>query len=417
MSLVIIGCGLGPGDLTEKMRCRIAEAGILAGGRRLLDWFPAVRAEKVELGAAARQVAAELLVRAESGKVVVLASGDPLFFGIAGTFSSLRKEMEQKSRVEIEVWPNISSIQAACARLGRDWSGLAFFNLHGREAELPWRAILRAPGGAILLAGAGEQAAQKLAAGLIEAFPRAAGRRAAVLADLGRPDREQVFSADLAAIAESEFSPLALLYLEPPAAEALLPPLALGLETGLFVHEAGLITKPEVRALALARLGLVPGVLWDLGAGSGSVAVEAALLQPGLKVCAVEKEENRCRMIAENAARFGCTAAISIHQRKILDILPELPAPDRVFIGGGGEDIAEIAAAAFARLRPGGRLVAAAVTLESRAALTGSGNLPPGEIIEINISRSRPLNGLRLLKSENPIALYLFHKPLDGECS
>ncbi len=415
MSLVIIGCGLGPEDLTEKMRHRIAEAGILAGGRRLLGWFPAVRAEKIEIGAGARRVAGELLDRAETADVVVLASGDPLFFGIAGTFFSLRQE--RKSRVGIEVWPNLSSIQAACARLERDWSGLALFNLHGREAELPWRSILRAPGGAMLLAGAGEQSARSLAAGLIGAFPRAADRRATVLADLGQPGRERIFSASLAAIAENEFSPLALLYLAPPAANDPLPPLVLGLETEAFVHEAGLITKPEVRALAVARLGLVPGVFWDLGAGSGSVAVEVASLQPGLRVCAVEKDAKRCRMIAENAARFGCSAAVTIHQRKILDVLPELPSPDRVFIGGGGGDIAEIAAAAFARLRPGGRLVAAAVTLESRAALTGSGKLPPGEVVEINIARSRPLNGLRLLKSENPIALYLFHKPLDGECS
>ncbi len=407
MSLLIIGCGLGLEDLSAAKRERIGKARVLAGGRRLLDWFPGVAAERVVLDADARRRARELLSRAENEKVVVLASGDPLFFGIATTFTELASAT--RGNLKIEIIPNVSAVQAACARIGIGWPGLAFFNLHGKSSCLPWRRILRAPDGALLLAGPGAANPGRLAADLISVFPQAEKRKAFVLANLGRKD-EVVYEGVLGLIADRDFPSLSLLYIAPAAHSREVPHPACGLPAAAFEHEAGLITKEEVRAVILAKLRLVPGIAWDLGAGSGSVAVEAAFMQPGLKVYAVEKNAARAELVRCNAVKQGVSDSLTVVTGEILTAICNLPDPDRVFIGGGGKQSGSIAASAFARLMPGGIMVAAAVTLESRAQLSTILPGVDGELVEINISRSRNLHGLRMLKAENPIALYIFKK-------
>jgi len=177
-----------------------------------------------------------------------------------------------------------------------------------------------------------------------------------------------------------------------------------------FEYEAGLITKEEVRAVIMAKLRQVPGIMWDLGSGSGSVAIEAALLNRGLQVWAVEKSAERVRLIEDNACRQGCLDDLKIVCGKSLEVLEKLPGPDRIFIGGGGQEIAEITRNAFSRLASAGILVAATVALESRAALSSVLVDKCLEVVEINIARSKALGDGRLLKSENPIALYVFKK-------
>ncbi|MEA1921886.1 MAG: precorrin-6Y C5,15-methyltransferase (decarboxylating) subunit CbiT [Pseudomonadota bacterium] len=418
MSLTIIGCGLNLNDLTVAMVKRISEAEILTGGQRLLDWFPDHQGEKIALGAHARKQATKLLLLAKESEIVVLASGDPLFFGIAATFLSLQNEgdkdglPQEPDKIDkvgkIEIVPNISALQGACARLGRAWSELDFFNLHGHIAAIPWRRILRSPG-ALLLAGPGDKRPQFLAAALIDLFPPAKSRQVAVFCDLGR-DEEKIFSGTLAEVASREFSSLSLLFIEAAEDAGEIPPLALGLERTEFEYEAGLITKEEVRAVILAKLRLVPGIMWDLGAGSGSVAIEAAALSRGLKVWAVEKEPERVQMIENNARKQGCLDELEIISGETLELLEKLPVPDRIFIGGGGQELAEITTKAFARLAAGGILVATAVTLESRTALSSILVDECLEVVEINIARSQPLGDMRLLKSENPIAIYVFKK-------
>ncbi|MEA3348383.1 MAG: precorrin-6Y C5,15-methyltransferase (decarboxylating) subunit CbiT [Pseudomonadota bacterium] len=418
MSLTIIGCGLCLDDLTVTMLKRISEAKILVGGQRLLDWFPDHQGEKVALGAHARKQAAKLLLLAKESEIVVLASGDPLFFGIAATFLSLQDEGGEEGLPqapdnldkfgEIEIVPNISVLQGACARFGRAWSELDFFNLHGHITAIDWRRILRSSG-ALLLAGPGDKRPQFLAAVLIDLFPPAKSRQAAVFCDLGC-QQEKVFTGTLAQVASREFSSLSLLFIEAAEDAGKIPPLALGLPRAEFEYEAGLITKEEVRAVILAKLRLVPGIMWDLGAGSGSVAIEAAALSRGLKVWAIEKEPERVQMIENNARKQGGLDDLEIISGESLEILEKLPDPDRIFIGGGGQELAEITTEAFARLAAGGILVATAVTLESRAALSSVLADECLEVVEINIARSQPLGKMRLLKSENPIAIYVFRK-------
>ncbi len=407
MSLVIVGCGLGPDDLTPAMRERINTARVLAGGRRLLDWFPRAAADRVELNATARRQAEKLLCRAQDEEVVVLASGDPLFFGIASTFMALAASFGNGTPVEIV--PNVSAVQAACARRGISWSGISFFNLHRKHKSLPWRRILRAPGGALLLAGPGANNPGRLAAEMVSVFPASSERKAIVFSNLGMKD-EVVHESALGALDGHDFPSLSLLYIAPAEHSREIPSPAWGLPESEFKHEAGLISKAEVRAVILAKLQLVPGVAWDLGAGSGSVAVEAASMQPGLKVYAVERNETRAALILANAEKHGVGDDLEAVGGDILAVMAELPAPDRVFVGGGGEKIAAVTAAAFARLRPGGVLVTAAVTLESRSELSRVLREACREVVEINISRSRELCGRHLMKAENPIALYVFQK-------
>ena len=398
--LTVIGCGMGPDDLTAGMLKIIREAEVLAGGRRHLSWFPDFNGQREVIGAGVRELVPRLIETSRVKKVVVLASGDPLFFGIGRLF------VENLPAEFLTIIPNITAAQAACSRLGLSWQQSRFFSVHGREQRLPWLEILQSRS-AIVYADAVRTPAA-IVRDLLTHWPAAASRPAALVADLGG-ESEQVRSgplADIAAVSSSGLSMLVLL----PDADALMPPLGLGRPDADYEHQGGLITGDEVRAVVLAKLRLVPGVMWDVGAGSGSVGIEAAGLCSGLDVYAVEKDEQRCRQILANADAFGCPA-LQVVPGSILEVMDQLPAPDRVFVGGGGKDMVDIGQRIFARLQSGGVMVVVAVTLETRAVLAAL--LPEylEEMVEIGVSRAKKLGDYHLLAAENPVCLYCFQKP------
>jgi precorrin-6Y C5,15-methyltransferase (decarboxylating) len=149
--------------------------------------------------------------------------------------------------------------------------------------------------------------------------------------------------------------------------------------------------------------------MWDIGAGSGSVGIEAATLCPELEPHLVEKDSKRATLIIKNAENFGISN-FYVHRGSALGIIGKLPSPRAVFIGGGGKDISKILKKAFERLLPGGRIVASAVLMETKATLTG---ILPGNFIEtlsVSISRSSSLGGGRILKPENPVDIFVFGK-------
>ncbi|MGE9291628.1 MAG: precorrin-6Y C5,15-methyltransferase (decarboxylating) subunit CbiT, partial [Puniceicoccales bacterium] len=189
------------------------------------------------------------------------------------------------------------------------------------------------------------------------------------------------------------------------------PALSLGLPDEQYEREKNLITHPEVRAVTLAKLQLRPGVLWDLGAGSGSVGIEAAGLVPDLSVQSVEKNPQRCAMIENNRNTHGL-ANLTLWPLTITDALPRLPDPDFIFIGGGGREIGNLVTQCFTRLRPGGRLVASAILADSVSQLSAA--LPDHrcEWIEIAIRRAKPLAHSSIPQMDNPIQLFVFEKPL-----
>ncbi len=399
--LTIIGCGTRVQDLTPLHIQALDDADVLAGGRRLLNWFPDFQGETLEIGKHVRETVAKLFEMAREQRVAVLASGDPLFFGIGARF------VDASPDIDVTILPNVSAAQQALARLALPWSEARFFSVHGRKARLPWRQILAAATTVIYTDPKHNPAI--VAKELIAFYPPATQRMAAVAENLGSSER--ISKGNLKEIAGQSFSGLAVLVLLPPDTQEkiITPPLSLGEEDCHFAHQQGLITHPEVRAVVLSKLRLGAGVLWDLGAGSGSVAVEACGLCPDLSAYAVEKDSQRVKMIEENARRAGL-ASCHVTEGNVLENMEGLPAPRAVFVGGGGNDVGRIVEGAFAALRPGGRLVASAVLLGSKEQLQNTLEEARIEIVELEIRRATPVGPGQMMKPDNPVTLYIFEK-------
>jgi precorrin-6Y C5,15-methyltransferase (decarboxylating) len=408
----------GATGLDEPERRLIAEAAVVAGGRRHL-------AQLVEAGLIGRSspdappssaIAGHRMIELDAdlpraldalasaralGRVVVAATGDPGFFGIG------RLLAERFGTEELDVRPAASSVAVAFARLGLPWDDAVVASAHGRQLEAAVAAVRGAPKAAVLASPENppEAICAALAAG-------GGGPRGAVVSDLGGLN-EQVVEGDLAQLAARAFPALSVVLtfrgrgVAPTASVAFpLPASArvaaggrasrFGLAEQEFEHRNAMITKPEVRAVCLARLELPPtGVLWDVGAGSGSIGIEAAGLQPGLDVYAVERRVEDVARIERNAARHG--ARVRVVAAEAPEVLEALPDPDRVVVGGGGATVLE---AVLGRLRTGGRVVATFSAL-GRAAAAGE---RLGNLAEISVSRGRRLpDGAFRLVAADPV--------------
>jgi precorrin-6Y C5,15-methyltransferase (decarboxylating) len=325
----------------------------------------------------------------EPGEVCVLASGDPGFFGI------VRPLAARFGAGMLEVHPAPSSVALAFARLGLNWDDAAVVSAHGRPlGEAADRLVgLAGSKAAVLVSPDSPPEAvgkELLARG-------AAFRQAAVCSRLGLSD-EAVVVTDLAGLAEGTWDPLSVVVLLADDGVAAAKSVAWGvLEDSLYAHRDGMITKAEVRAVALSKLALPEGggVLWDVGAGSGSVAVECARAAPGLSVYAVEQHVEDVRRIEENASRLG--GAVQVVHGVAPVCLASLPDPDRVFVGGGGLDVLD---AVLARLRVGGRVVATFAALDRAAAAADR----LGSLVQVGASRGARLpDGGWRLAAENPV--------------
>jgi precorrin-6B C5,15-methyltransferase / cobalt-precorrin-6B C5,C15-methyltransferase len=354
----------------------VPPADLYVGGRRHLDGIPGRHlAIGGDLGPVLDAVAAE------SGRVCVLASGDPGFFGI------VRALAERFGPEALDVRPAPSAVSLAFARLGLPWDDAVVVSAHGR----PLRAAARVAAAAAKAAVLTSPDSPPEALGKELAVLGARHRRAAVCSRLGTA-AEEVHQVDLGGLAAGTWDPLSVVVLlDGEVAER--PSLAWGLPEAAFDHREGMITKAEVRAVALGKLALPPaGVLWDVGAGSGSVAVECARLRPGLRVIAVDRDVER---IAANAAAHG--VEVDVVEGDAPAVLAGLPDPDRAFVGGGGLDVLD---AVLARLAPGGRVVATFAALDRAA---GAGQRL-GHLVQVGVSRAATLpdGGIRLA-AENPV--------------
>jgi precorrin-6B C5,15-methyltransferase / cobalt-precorrin-6B C5,C15-methyltransferase len=392
----VVGLGMSPEDLTPRTREIIREAQVLVGGRRLLDYFPEHPGMKIPLGKDPEGTLKQLPPLAETRRVVVLASGDPNFYGV-GPLVVKVLGVEQ-----VVIHPNLTAMQTACARLRMAWQDATIISLHGRAWE-PLAAALGKPGPLLIYTDPthtpGEIARFLLARGLGEA-------RFCVLEDLGQAT-ERVTWLPLAEAVERQFSPLNLVVVVPEPGEVnpAQPRLHLGLPEAALAHQAGLITKAEVRAVVLAKLGLGPGqVLWDVGAGCGSVGLEASLLVPGGKIFAVERHPERAAQIAANRESFG-VANLEIVRGQAPECLADLPDPQRIFVGGGGPLLGAIVREALRRLAPDGRVVVSAALLETletaRVVLAQAGW--EVEVVQLQVSRSHPLAEGTAFKALNPV--------------
>lgn len=292
----------------------------------------------------------------EQGDVAVLASGDPLFYGIGRTL------IEQFGAARLRIHPALSAVQLACARFRTTWDDLHLMSLHGRPMQdIPGRILNHRR---VMLFTDARNSPDAIAAGLMATLQacddqqRINAIRMQVAENLGLAE-ERLTSGSLEEIAGRQFAPLNMVLVEqPPLARAAL---RFGLGEEEIQHSRGLITKSEVRAATLHQLRLPEsGVLWDIGGGSGSVSLEAARLCPELSIYTIEKNPEGHANIQANICRYG-TYTMHLVRGEAPEALTDLPDPHRIFVGGSGKRLPEILEAAVTHLLPGGRIVVNAV--------------------------------------------------------
>ena len=381
--IAVVGVmGEDAAGLAPAARRALDGAALVVGGRRHLALAPAGAATVVIEG----DVAGVLdTVAASAGPVCVLASGDPGFFGI------VRPLAARFGAEALDVHPAPSAVSLAFARLGLPWDDAAVVSAHGRPFDAAVRLAAAAAKVAVLVSPDDPPEALGKALLAVGVGPR----RVAVCSRLALPG-ESVTWTDLEGLAGGTWEPLSVVVLLAADGVAAHPSPGWGLPDAAFAHRAGMVTKAEVRAVALGKLALPPaGVVWDVGAGSGSVAVECARLGPALAVHAVERRADDAARVRANAADHG--VRVTVTEGEAPGALAGLPDPDRAFVGGGGLDVLD---AVVARLRPGGRVVATYAALDR--AVAAAGRL--GSLVQVGVARAEclPDGGLRLA-AENPV--------------
>lgn len=294
----------------------------------------------------------------DQGPIAVVASGDPFFFGVGDIL------VRRFGRARISAHPAVSSMQRLFSRLCLSWHDARFVSLHGRSTRNPFPEILAADKVCILTDR--DHNPSWLAAELLQRIPRESQEsyEVSVGIQLGGA-ADQVVSGTLSEIAAQTFAePNIVVLRRQPESPCRLP--VVGLREDEIGHSRGLITKSEIRAVALHCLRMPEkGVFWDIGAGSGSVSVECARLSPLCEVYAIEKNSEQLEHIEGNRRRYR-TLNITVVDGEAPEALRLLPPPDRVFIGGSGGRLADIVAAVCERLQPQGRVVIAAVLSATR---------------------------------------------------
>jgi precorrin-6Y C5,15-methyltransferase (decarboxylating) len=400
----VIGLGLCPDHLSPSARQLIDRADILTGGERQLALFPHARGKRHPLVPNLDQTL-EMLDREDrlGTRIAVLADGDPLTFGIGTTL------VRRLGRDRVQILSNVSAPQAAAARLGRGISDLNLVSLHGRNNWAPlFASLTHHPLTGVFTDT--ENSPARIARACMDRGMGHAGLSPCVfhVFENLNASQEQYARLTLEEAATRESASLSFVIIEQPNFH---PP-CFGRTDSDFVHERGLITKSVVRAAGIAALGLEPeSLLWDLGAGCGSVSVEAATLLRQGSVFAVEAKSHRVAMIRENI-RQNRAWLVEPVQGEMPKALADLPDPDRIFMGGGARD-ARVLEIGLARLKPGGRLVIHAILLETletvRTTLEDHGLT--WSLIQLAGSLSDPVAGATRLKPLNPVFIIRADKP------
>ena len=385
--------------LSEAAREQVASAEIVFGGKRHIALAAPLIRGAARCWPSPFERAVEEVLAQRGRRICVLASGDPYCYGVGSVLAG------HIDPGEMEVMPAPSSFSLAAARLGWALPETALLSLHGRTLDLV-RPHLQ-PGARVLALtsdGEGPAALARLLAG--SGFGPS---RLTVLEALGGP-RERVRTATVAQFDLSAIDDLNVVAIEVRAAPgARVIARAAGLDDDLFEHD-GQITKREVRAITLSSLAPRRGeLLWDVGAGAGSVAIEWMLADASLRAIAIEREAARASRIRRNAATLG-VPALHVVEGAAPDVLETLPVPDAIFVGGGASDPGVLDKAA-AVLPARGRLVVNAVTLATEALLLERHALLGGELVRIGLSRAQPMGRERGWRPALPIIQWRWVKP------
>lgn len=387
--LNIIGIGEdGIDGLSPEAGKLLTDAEIIIGGNRHHALTADLKAERLQWPSPFDAMIDT--IRSYKGrKIVILVTGDPLWYSVGARI------MKAIPADEIRFHPQVSAFQWAAARLGWSLADVETLTVHGRHVEqtIPYFV----PDARLLVLTKDHTTPTDIARLLTE---RGYGdSEMTVLGSLGGPleTRVDTIASNWHATAP-DFHLLAITCKSRPGTP-ILPP-GPGLPDDAFSHD-GMITKSEIRALTIAHLGPQRGaLLWDLGCACGSVAIEWMRGARDAEAIGIDTRTDRLEMARENATRLG-TPRLKLIEGRMPDALAELPAPDAIFIGGGLSD--ELAEIAFDALKPHGRLVANAVTLESEALLSELHQRMGGSLIRLSVSRAKPVGPYRGWKPMMPV--------------
>jgi precorrin-6Y C5,15-methyltransferase (decarboxylating) len=397
--LNVVGIGdAGLASLGATARAIVESGEILVGGERHLAMVPGHPGRRLRWRCPL-EATLDDLEALRGRRVVVLASGDPMCFGV-GELLARRFALS-----EMRVLPAPSAFSLVCARLGWPLAQVACLSAHSRPLASVRRHI--APGARLIVLGRDGATPDALARMLVEAGFGLS--RLWVFEHLDGPAERlaEGTAADWRAAVLASLNTIAIECIAEP--DAVIRPRAPGLPDAAFESD-GMLTKREVRAATLARLMPLPGQgLWDVGAGSGAIGIEWLRGAEGAWAVAVEQDGARCAVIARNAERLG-TPELEIVQARAPGRLAGLPAPDAVFVGGGIGAPA-LLETCWQMLRPGGRLVANAVTVEGEQRLLTWQAEHGGELLRIEVARLDALGSYRAWRPSLPVTQLAAHKP------
>jgi len=400
----VLGMGPDSRELAPRQAQRIASAQVLVGGEKLLGRFEGHPARKIPIRSPLGEVLEVVKKEAGRGKdVVVLADGDPGFFGIG------RSLIDALGKEAVVLHPAVTTLQAAASRLKIPWQDIQAVSLHGRTDMMPLlRLLVRKDKVAVYTGpdfGPGRVAEELLRRG-VDTF------HMHVFENLGE-ESERMRCLELKKAAGERFFSPNFVVLERRKRPGI--PLCLGLDDERYLHQRGLITKREVRAVGLSALEIEPvHTVWDLGSGCGAVAIEASVLAHCGRVLAVERDPERVGFIRENIRRTGAYV-VEVVQGEMPECLGSLPDPDRVFIGGGmgkGDGLLE---EVMRRVKPGGKVVLHLVLLGSLSKardLLGAQGWP-FSITQVQAGRSKSLASDLRFEALNPVYVVRATRPLD----
>jgi precorrin-6B C5,15-methyltransferase / cobalt-precorrin-6B C5,C15-methyltransferase len=416
--ITVVGIGAeGWPSLTPDARDVLTAATVIAGSPRQLALLPDLAARRVPLPSPLLENLDELV--GQNPGLCVLASGDPTLHGIGATLS------RRLGPAAVRILPAVSSVALACARLGWPQQEITVVSLVSQRPEATLAAMQ--PGARLIVLCRDRDSPGEVARVLTErgwgaseltvlenlgaGSERVRGPRRAVELTAGRPTSGDVTTAEPTTGGPTTGGPADLCVLAVTAVQG--PGAVAGRVPGLpdSAYETdGQVTRRELRALALAVLRPGPGaLLWDVGAGSGSVGIEWMRADPLARAVAIEGRPDRAERAARNAAALG-VPGLQVITGTAPDALRGLPDPDAVFIGGG-LTADGVLPACWERLRPGGRLVAHAVTIESEAVLHGWQQQHGGELVKVGVSYKEPLGGFTAWRPALPVTQWQVTRP------
>jgi len=405
--IYIIGIGEdGLPGLGEAVKNHIQSADVLIGGVRHLKKVPEKFTEKLATRIVWGKFIHDTLLsikKFNGQKVVVLASGDPMFFGVGKAL------LKYFGKSEVIIYPHPGAFSLAVSRMGWPLADVATLTVHGRVLECVNRYVY--PDARLLILSRDGDTPAELARLLTDTGY--GDSQITVLEHLGGDleNRIEAQAKDGALSKTADLNTIAVTCVAGSDAKPM--SLVSGLDDDHFIHD-GQITKRETRAVTMAQLAPKPHeILWDIGSGSGSVAIEWLRAHPSLKAYAVERQKNRVENINTNAARFG-VPELTVIGASAPDCFKDISeAPHAIFIGGG-LTVDGLMDQAWHCLRPGGRLVANAVTLQGEARLLACAEKTNARFNRLSIARSAAVGGFQAMTPMRAVLQMIAEKPLNG---